>query len=491
MAVPVVVIVGRGRGSWWWEWRGGGGGRGRGAWRRRRRARRRRRLDRSTAAPMPTTSSARDEVEPRVERLGQHVGGEREGDGAEREDARGVGDGDDGAERDGLARRPARPDEVGRHHRLPVPGRERVHGAPAEGGQEQEHEDAAAGRGVAEDGGEPVVGALRAAAGDPALAVGAPTACRRPGARRSGPPARRPGCRARPAGSAGARGSGRRPARSRAPRCRGPAGRRSPSSRRGPANVPSRTHHPARIAHRAPRGGSPRAWSSARPARADGSSVARPAGRSATRRPSTVSTRCRRTSARLRASSSRVGQPALLEGGDLRLVEDVAQLDAVGGHRHLREVVDGEVAERVGLRGRRQRAGEAGEDQRRAGIWACRLLGSGDDHQCAPARRAVLRLDATGSQQAARRLRAAGHRRQDHEHVGLADGRVQPAEDADVLVVQVDVHVAVERAVRAEELRLGVRMLLGERRAGRRRRRRRPPSPPSRRPRRSAGRVGS
>ena len=68
---------------------------------------------------------------------------------------------------------------------------------------------------------------------------------------------------------------------------------------------------------------------------------------------------------------------------------------------------------------------------------------------------------------------------------------VQPVEHADVLVVEVDVDVAVELPVGAEQLRLGRGVLLGERAqdradvvaAGR--------APPSRRPRRGAARVGS
>jgi hypothetical protein len=42
-----------------------------------------------------------------------------------------------------------------------------------------------------------------------------------------------------------------------------------------------------------------------------------------------------------------VGRPALLERRDLGLVEDVAHVDAVRGHAHARQMVDGEVAERV------------------------------------------------------------------------------------------------------------------------------------------------
>ena len=45
----------------------------------------------------------------------------------------------------------ARADQVRGHHRLAVPRRERVHGAPAEGGEQQQQQHALARRGVAED----------------------------------------------------------------------------------------------------------------------------------------------------------------------------------------------------------------------------------------------------------------------------------------------------------------------------------------------------
>src|SRR5689334_24600280 len=54
----------------------------------------------------------------------------------------------------------------------------------------------------------------------------------------------------------------------------------------------------------------------------------------------------------------------------------------------------------------------------------------------------------------------AGHRRQDDERVALLDGRAEAVEDAHVLVVEVDVHVAVQRPVGAEQLGLGRRVLL-------------------------------
>src|SRR6185437_7061592 len=49
----------------------------------------------------------------------------------------------------------------------------------------------------------------------------------------------------------------------------------------------------------------------------------------------------------------------------------------------------------------------------------------------------------------------AGHRRQDHERVAIGDGGVQPVEHPHVLVVEIDVDVAVQRAVGCEQLALG------------------------------------
>src|SRR4051794_39323215 len=49
---------------------------------------------------------------------------------------------------------------------------------------------------------------------------------------------------------------------------------------------------------------------------------------------------------------------------------------------------------------------------------------------------------------------AAGHRRQDDERVAVLDPGVEPVEHAHVLIVEVDVHVAVELAFAAEQLGL-------------------------------------
>src|SRR4051795_9622973 len=61
------------------------------------------------------------------------------------------------------------------------------------------------------------------------------------------------------------------------------------------------------------------------------------------------------------------------------------------------------------------------------------------------------------------RLTAAGHRRQDNEGVALTDRSIQALQDPNVLVVQIDVHVAVQLPVLAEELALGIGVLLGQR----------------------------
>src|SRR3954463_8620104 len=61
------------------------------------------------------------------------------------------------------------------------------------------------------------------------------------------------------------------------------------------------------------------------------------------------------------------------------------------------------------------------------------------------------------------RSSAARHGRQDHQHVAVADLGLEALQHAHVLVVEVDVDVAVELAAVAEDLRLGRRMLVGER----------------------------
>src|SRR3954452_22855014 len=62
----------------------------------------------------------------------------------------------------------------------------------------------------------------------------------------------------------------------------------------------------------------------------------------------------------------------------------------------------------------------------------------------------------------ARLVGTAGHGREDDERVAVLHRGAEAVEDAHVLVVEIDVHVAVERPVRAEQLGLRRGMLLGE-----------------------------
>ena len=52
----------------------------------------------------------------------------------------------------------------------------------------------------------------------------------------------------------------------------------------------------------------------------------------------------------------------------------------------------------------------------------------------------------------------AGHRRQDDHGVGVGDGRLEPVQHPHVLVVEIDVHVAVELAARRRTAGLGARV---------------------------------
>src|ERR1700744_2413548 len=57
---------------------------------------------------------------------------------------------------------------------------------------------------------------------------------------------------------------------------------------------------------------------------------------------------------------------------------------------------------------------------------------------------------------------AAGHRREDYDRVAVLDARLEAVEDADVLVVQVDVDVAVQLALGVEQLGRGFRVRGGQ-----------------------------
>ena len=110
----------------------------RGAWRAgRSRAPRAIRSARRRRGRRATTSTRRDEVEPRVEILGDDELREPERDEPEREDADRVRDGDDPAEQQRVPRRAAGADEVRGDDRLAVARGERVRGAPEERDEER------------------------------------------------------------------------------------------------------------------------------------------------------------------------------------------------------------------------------------------------------------------------------------------------------------------------------------------------------------------
>ena len=307
----------------------------------------------------PDDEQPRDEVEPRIELLGEHVLRQRQRHDPERRDARGVRDGDRRAEGDRVPRRPASADEVGGDHRLAVAGGQGVHGAPAESGEQQQEEHALARRRVGEQSGEPV--------------------------RRAPAPAARPR----------SRGGERAVARAHVEARRAQVGW-ALEQRLRVARQPPRRVGRGRI--RADRGAASRAGDDRAPADAVAERVvaqrhaARTARRSAqreleARRPQPAGAGARRQ--RRRSDRPQRRRPAvdgdaqaardlgadapqqlgpwhaaLLERRDLGLVEEVAHVHAVGRDRHLREVVDREVPERVGLRGgrrARERAERAGE----------------------------------------------------------------------------------------------------------------------------------
>ena len=81
-----------------------------------------------------------NEVEPRVEVLGNDQLRQQQRHRAQREDPRRVGDGDDAAEVDGVAHGSALADEVGGDDRLAVAGAERVRSAPEEGEGKREED---------------------------------------------------------------------------------------------------------------------------------------------------------------------------------------------------------------------------------------------------------------------------------------------------------------------------------------------------------------
>ena len=238
--------------------------------------------------------------------------------------------------------------EVGGHHRLAVAGGERVERAPAERGEEQQQEHALAGGGVLEQPHEALAALGAALEGLAALGLrGHERALSGPHAR-SGPRGGRPGCPAGPPDS----GAGRRSDRRSAPSCARPCPRRArPRSAfqpTRPGKVSSPEHHP-------PGGSDTRARSDSSsrvvlspPAPAGNDRRGVPRGSSATRRPSTVSTRPRPTSSSLRAQDVAACHAAL--AGPWGSPPGRARSARRRGRRRRAraQVVDGEVPERVG-----------------------------------------------------------------------------------------------------------------------------------------------
>ena len=99
-----------------------------------------------------------DEVQPRVELVGDDEAREQQRDQAEREDADRVRHGHDQAEQGGVTRGTALAYEVGRDDRLAVPRRERVRHAPEQGRPERGEDDPGAEVITPDECGEPRVG---------------------------------------------------------------------------------------------------------------------------------------------------------------------------------------------------------------------------------------------------------------------------------------------------------------------------------------------
>ena len=270
-----------------------------------------------------------DQVQPRIEVLGQDVLRQRERHEPEREHPDRVGDRHGGAQRERMAGSAPGAHQVGGDHRLAVTRGESVHRAPGQRGQQEEQQHAPAGGGVREHAGEPVAaGAL--------------------GRRGGGPPGSRGAVRVPSPGRTSSvavrwsRGLDERVLRIAAQPARGVAWTARWSARTFP-----RPAAPRRRASRLARGRSrlaPRLAPRPEPGRRR---ELEPRGRQpALARPALEPRRAglaQRHAAAVRRDGERaahlgplgrdhlgVGAPALLEGGDLRLVEEIAQLDAVG-----------------------------------------------------------------------------------------------------------------------------------------------------------------
>ena len=246
-----------------------------------------------------------DEVEPWVQVLGEHVRRQPECHRPQGEDADRVRDRHGQPECNGMARRAARSDQVRRHHRLAVAGRQGVDRAPAEGREQEHQEHALAGGRALEDPAEavarPAIRRRRAGAAIAAGAVTVPAA----GVTRRCAPCGWPGSPAARWGRRAAAGSGQRS-------CVAAHGR--PTA--GLASDPRQPTRPERWrrAQRHATGRHPSAQRHFDSRRLQPAGAARddrrPPGRmaSATGRPPTVSVTPRATSARFR-SSTRAGAP--------------------------------------------------------------------------------------------------------------------------------------------------------------------------------------
>ena len=255
---------------------------------------------------------ARDQREPGVEVLGQHVLRERERHEAEREHADRVRDRDGRAEqRPRRARcRACRP---GRRRPSPCRGRARARAArpsrtPPASSSEQH---ALAGRGVREQAGEAVRPRRALSAASAARAARARPACRRRGATEKLASRRSSGLGEEVLRvAAQAVRWGRRSARRCGPRCRSPGADddRLPAD---PAGEGAVVELDALRGRRRPHARVSSSASGGQAAGAGRGSVSRgrPAGRSATRRPSTVRTRPRSTSSSFRRSTSARPRP--------------------------------------------------------------------------------------------------------------------------------------------------------------------------------------
>ena len=278
-----------------------------------------------------------------------------------------------------MPRRAARAHEVGGDHRLAVPRGQRVDGAPGEGRQQEQEQDALARGRVAEHLGQALVG--RAVAGLAELRpvrrldgarAGLHAEARASQVRRALEQVLGVGAAGRSVGSLGRRARAHRRALARLDHDRLPA---DAAGERAVAQLDLLR----RVDLRRQRDLDSRRL---QPALALGMGDRRRGSRSQSDTSAVDGQRQPPLDLGLLAPQQLgVGERALLERRDLGLVEDVPHVDAVRRHRHLAEVVDGEVAERVGARrgreqGERDHGGHEDADHRSSSAararFACR-----------------------------------------------------------------------------------------------------------------------